>query len=152
MTKGVGPAFTKPPRFNHIAMSVPADLLAVDGRDAIKAFYGDVFGFEEYEDLTKDRHMLVLRAHHHEQFVFLIAEDDPMKAPRLDHVGMSVASLDDFNAVLDRARAWKDKLGDDVDLIESKVEEYVGALNLHSFYVGYKLPLLFELQYFEYLF
>ena len=149
---GVGPAFTKPPRFNHIAMSVPADLLAVEGRDAIKAFYGDVFGFEEYEDLTKDRHMLVLRAHHHEQFVFLIAEDEPMKAPRLDHVGMSVASLDDFNAVLDRVHAWKDKLGDEIDLIESKVEEYVGALNLHSFYVGYKLPLLFELQYFEYLF
>jgi hypothetical protein len=148
----VGPAFTKPPRFNHIAMSVPADLLAVDGRDAIKAFYGDVFGFEEYEDLTKDRHMLVLRAHHHEQFVFLIAEDEPMKAPRMDHVGMSVTTRDDFDAVLERARAWKDKLGDEVDLIESKVEEYVGALNLHSFYVGYKLPLLFELQHFEYLF
>ncbi len=148
----VGPAFTKPPRFNHIAMSVPAELLAIEGRDEIKAFYGDVFGFEEYEELTKDRHMLVLRAHSHEQFVFLISEDEPMKAPRLDHVGMSVASLDDFNAVLERARAWKEKLGDDIDLIESKVEEYVGALNLHSFYVGYKLPLLFELQYFEYLF
>lgn len=148
----LGPAFTKPPRFNHIAMSVPADMLAVDSRDEIKAFYGDVFGFEEYEELTKDRHMLVLRAHHHEQFVFLIAEDEPMKAPRLDHVGMSVSTLDDFNAVLERARAWHDKLGDEVHLIESKVEEYVGALNLHSFYVGYKLPLLFELQHFEYLF
>ncbi len=148
----VGPAFSKPPRFNHIAMSVSADMLDLEGREAIKAFYGDVFGFEEYEDLTKDRHMLVLRAHHHEQFVFLIHEDEPMKAPRMDHVGMSVATLDDFNAVLDRVRACKDKLGDEVDLIESKVEEYVGALNLHSFYVGYKLPLLFELQHFEYLF
>ncbi|HVV38160.1 MAG TPA: VOC family protein [Acidimicrobiales bacterium] len=147
-----GPAFTKPPRFNHIAMSVPADALDAAGRAAVCAFYGDVFGFEEYEDLTKDRHMLVLRAHHHEQFVFLIAEDEPMRAPRMDHVGMSVSTLDDFNAVLDRARAWKEKLPDEVHLIESKVEEYVGALNLHSFYVGYRLPLLFELQHFEYLF
>ncbi len=152
MTASVGPAFTRPPRFNHIAMSVSADLLDAEGRAAINAFYGDVFGFEEYEELTKDRHMLVLRAHHHEQFVFLIAEDEPMKAPRLDHVGMSVATIEDFNAVLERVHAWKEKLGDEIDLIESKVEEYAGALNLHSFYVGYKLPLLFELQHFEYLF
>lgn len=148
----VGPAFSKPPRLNHVAMSVPADALDADGRAAITAFYGDVFGFEEYEDLTKDRHMLVLRAHHHEQFVFLIAEDEPMQAPRLDHFGISVASLDDFNEVLARARAWKEKEPDAVDLIESKVEEYVGALNLHSFYVGYRLPLLIETQHFEYLF
>ena len=96
--------------------------------------------------------MLVLRAHHHEQFVFLIAEPDPMKAPRLDHFGISVASLDDFNEVLRRARAWKEKEPDHVDLIESKVEEYEGMLNLHSFYVGYRFPLMVETQHFEYLF
>ena len=146
-----GPAFSKAPRLNHVAMSVPADLLDQDGRDAITAFYGDVFGFEEYDDLTEDKHRLVLRAHHHEQFVFLIAEDEPMKAPRLDHFGISVASLDDFNEVLSRARKWKEKEPDAVDLIESKVEEYAGMLNLHSFYVGYRLPLLIETQHFEYL-
>jgi hypothetical protein len=132
-------------------MSVPADALDDEGRAAICAFYGDVFGFEEYTDLTEDRRRLVLRAHHHEQFVFLIAEDEPMKAPRLDHFGLSVASLDDFNEVLSRARRWKEKEPDSVDLIESKVEEYAGMLNLHSFYVGYRLPLLVETQHFEYL-
>ena len=30
--------------------------------------------------------------------------------------------------------------------------EYVGALNLHSFYVRYRLPLMVETQHFEYLF
>ncbi|MEY2469450.1 MAG: hypothetical protein QOF21_2148 [Actinomycetota bacterium] len=148
----IGPAFSKPPRLNHVAMSMPADALDNEGRAAITAFYGDVFGFEEYPELTEDRQRLVLRAHHHEQFVFLIAEDDPMKAPRLDHFGMSVASLDDFNEVLRRARAWKDKEPDAVDLIESKVEEYEGMLNLHSFYVGYRFPLMVETQHFEYLF
>ena len=147
----VGPKFSKNPRLNHVAMSVPADSLDQEGRDAITAFYADVFGFEEYEDLTEDKRRLVLRAHHHEQFVFLIADDTPMKAPRLDHFGVSVASLEDFNEVLRRARAWKEKEPDAVDLIESKVEEYVGALNLHSFYVGYRLPLLVETQHFEYL-
>ena len=146
-----GPSFSKRPRLNHVAMSVPADSLDQEGRDAICAFYGDVFGFEEYAELTQDRRRLVLRAHHHEQFVFLIAEDEPMKAPRLDHFGLSVASLDDFNEVLARARRWKEKEPDAVDLIESKVEKYEGMLNLHSFYVGYRLPLLIETQHFEYL-
>ena len=147
-----GPAFTKPPRFNHLAVSVAPDLLDEDGRAAIAEFYGDVFGFEVYDELTKDRAQLVLRAHSHEQFVFIVGEDDPMRAPRMDHVGLSVASLGDFEEVAERAAAWKAKLPDEVDLIEPSVEEYVGALKLHSFYVKYRLPMMFELQHFEYLF
>ena len=147
-----GPAFSKPPRIKHVAMSVPADTLDDEGRAALSAFYGDVFGFEEYPDLTEDRRRLVFRAHSHEQFLFLISEDEPMKAPRLDHFGMSVATLDDFNEVARRAAAWKEKEPDEVDLIEPTVEEYVGALNLHSFYVRYRLPLMVETQHFEYLF
>jgi hypothetical protein len=147
-----GPDFAKPPRLNHVAMSVPADALDADGRAALAAFYGDVFGFEEYPELTKDRHQLVFRAHTHEQFMFLIAEDEPMTAPRLDHFGMSVSSLAEFEEVARRAAAWKEREPDDVDLIEPTVEEYVGALRLHSFYVRYRLPLMVETQHFEYLF
>ena len=147
-----GPVFSKPPRLNHVAMSVPADALDDDGRAALCAFYGDVFGFEEYADLTQDRKRLVLRAHSHEQFVFLIAEDEPMTAPRLDHFGLSVATLEEFEEVARRAAAWKAKEPDDVDLIEPTFEEYVGALRLHSFYVRYRLPLMVETQHFEYLF
>ncbi len=147
----VGPAFSKAPRLNHVAMSVPADSLNKEGRDAITAFYGDVFGFEEYEDLTEDRRRLVFRAHSHEQFMFLVADDPPMTAPRLDHFGLSVASLGDFEEVAQRAAAWKGREPDVVDLIEPTVEEYVGALRLHSFYVRYRLPLMVETQHFEYL-
>lgn len=146
-----GPAFSKPPRLNHVAMSVPADALDDDGRAALCAFYGDVFGLEEYAELTEDRKRLVLRAHSHEQFVFLIAEDEPMTAPRLDHFGLSVATLDEFDEVARRAAAWKAKEPDDVDLIEPTFEEYVGALRLHSFYVRYRLPLMVETQHFQYL-
>jgi hypothetical protein len=147
-----GPAFARAPRLNHVAMSVPADALDAEGRAALIAFYGDLFGFEEYEDLTEDRHRLVFRAHHHEQFVFLISDDTPMAAPRLDHFGLSVSTLDDFEEVARRAAAWKAKEPDEVDLIEPTVEEYVGALKLHSFYVRYRLPLMVETQHFEYLF
>ena len=147
----IGPPFTKAPRLNHVAMSMPADALDADGREALKAFYGDVFGLEEYPELTEDRHRLVFRAHHHEQFVFLIAEETPMTAPRLDHFGMSVSTLDDFNEVARRAAAWKEKEPDDVDLIEPTVENFHDVLNLHSFYVRYRLPLMIEVQHFEYL-
>ena len=147
-----GPTFAKPPRLNHVALSVAADELDADGRAALTAFYGDVFGLEEYEELTEDRHRLVFRAHSHEQFVFLIADDAPMTAPRMDHFGLSVSSLEDFEEVARRAAAWKAKEPEHVDLIEPSYEEYVGALRLHSFYVRYRLPLMVETQHFEYLF
>ncbi len=148
----VGPPFSKAPRLNRVAMSMPADALDADGRAAITAFYGDVFGFEEYPELTKDRAQLVFRAHSHEQFLFLVSDDRPMTAPRMDHVGISVASMAEFDDVARRAAGWKTKLPDEVDLIEPSFEEYVGALKLHSFYVKYRLPMMFELQHFEYLF
>lgn len=146
-----GPSFTKPPRFNHVAMSVPAGALDDVGRAALGAFYGDVFGFEEYPELTEDRRRLVFRAHSHEQFMFLIADEAPMTAPRLDHVGLSVATLAELEDMAARAAAWKAREPDEVDLIEPSVEEYAGALRLHSFYVRYRLPLMLETQHFEYL-
>ena len=146
-----GPAFSRAPRLNHVALSLPADELGKDGRAAIAAFYGDVFGFEEYPELTKDRPIMVLRAHSHEQFVFLVADESPMAAPRMDHFGLSVATLAEFQEVARRAAAWKDKLPDEVDLVDPSVEEYVGALRLHSFYVKYRLPMMVETQCFEYL-
>jgi hypothetical protein len=146
-----GPTFAKPPRINHVALSLPADRLDADGRAAIAEFYGDVFGFEEYPQLTEDRRQLVLRAHTHEQFVFLIADDQPMTAPRMDHVGLSVSRMDEFEEVARRAAAWKERAPDEVDLVEPSFEEYVGALRLHSFYVRYRLPIMVETQYFEWL-
>jgi hypothetical protein len=146
-----GPKFSKPPSLNHVALSLPADALDADGRSAICAFYGDVFGFEEYEELTKDGAQLVLRAHTHEQFVFLIADDDPLRAPRMDHFGLSVATLDEFQEVARRAAAWKAKEPDAVDLVEPTAEDFHGVLRLHSFYVGYRLPLMVETQHFQFL-
>src|SRR5947207_6758410 len=143
-----GPAFAKPPRLNHVAMSMPAAMLDADGRAALVDFYGDVFGFEEYQQLTDDKHRLVFRAHSHEQFMFLIADDHPMTAPRLDHFGISVASLPDFREVARRAAAWNEKEPEHVDLIEPTFEEYDGVLRLHSFYVRYRLPLMIETQHF----
>ena len=71
--------FKGPGRFNHVAMSVPADLLDADGRAAITRFYGEVFGWNEHPTMTEDRKRLVMGVHSYDQFVFLIADDSPMK-------------------------------------------------------------------------
>ncbi len=147
----VGPALSEPPKFNHVAMSVPGDLLDADGRAAICEFYGDVFGFTEYPQMTEDGQRLVLGAHTFEQFVFIVAQDDHMRAHHHDHYGMSVATKADFDEIARRAAAWKDALPDEVTLDGPEVEEHHGALRLHSFYVSYRLPLTIEVQWFDWL-
>ena len=139
----------RPPRLNHVAMSLPADALDADGRKAITDFYGDVFGWLEYDMLTQDRRRLVMRVHSDEQFVFLIADEQPMTAPRLDHFGMSVGTLEEFE---DLYKKVQDKAAADpaVDVVERDIDEYEGYLKLHNFYVRYKLPMMVEVQHFEY--
>ena len=147
----VGPALSEAPKFNHVAMSVPADLLDADGRAAICEFYGDVFGFAEHPQMTADRQRLVLGAHTFEQFVFLVAQGDYMRAHHHDHYGMSVATKADFDAIAERAAAWNSKLPDKVTLDGPSMEEHEGVLQLHSFYVSYLLPLTIEVQWFDWL-
>jgi len=139
---------TRTPRFNHVAMSVPADLLDADGRAEILAFWNGVFGFEELPSETKDGEVLVLSAYDWEQFLFLIADDDPMACPRLDHFGMSVGSLEELEGFLAKAKAFAET-DDRVDIIDHTADVHGEALTLHSFYVRYLLPMMIEIQYFD---
>jgi hypothetical protein len=129
-------------------MSMPADALDADGRKAIVDFYGEVFGWQELPTETVDRKKLVMMAYRVDQFVFLIADDPPMTAPRLDHFGMGVATLEEFDAFLDRAKAYKEK-DDRVEIIDKQVEQYPG-LSITNCYVRYLLPLMVEVQYFHF--
>ena len=140
------PAFTTTPRFNHVAMSLPADALDEEHRRRICDFYGEVFGWQELTMLTEDRQRLVLSAYRHDQFVFLIADDPPMTCPRLDHFGMGVATMAELDDVLARCEAYRAR-DDRVDIVDKRAEEYPG-LTLTSFYVRYLLPLMVEVQHF----
>ncbi len=135
------------PRFNHVAMSLPADTLDERGRADIVAFYQDVFGWEELPQMTEDRQRLVLMAYRYGQFVFLIADDDPMRAPRMDHFGMQVDTIEELDEMLDRARAYNEK-DDRVDIVDKSAENH-GPLTITSFYVGYLLPMMVEVQHFQ---
>lgn len=135
------------PRFNHVAMSVPADALDERGRAGLLRFYEEVFGFTEMPGLTVDRERLVLRAYSNEQFVFLHADLEPMRCPKLDHFGMSVGSREEFDELYARARKFRE--GDaDVEIVEPQMEDYK-VLKLHNFYVRYRLPMMIEVQCYE---
>ena len=52
-----------------------------------------------------------------------------------------------YQDLLARAEAYRD-LDDRVEIIDHQVEDH-GMLKLHNFYVGFLLPLMVEVQYFE---
>ena len=129
-------------------ISLPAGVLGAEGRADICDFYGEVFGWEELPTMTLDRERLVLQAYSFEQFVFLIASDDPMRCPRMDHFGMSVGTLTELDDTEKRALAYRER-DDRVDLIEVTVESHHDILDLHSFYVGFLFPMMVEVQYYD---
>lgn len=136
------------PRFNHVAMSLPAELLDQQHRDDLCAFWGEVFGFDELPTMTEDRRRLILSCVHWDQFIFLIAEDDPMHCPRLDHFGFAVGSLEELQGVQERAEAFR-RRDPRVDLIDLHADDQ-GVVVIHSLYVRYLLPMMCEVQWWEF--
>ncbi len=135
------------PRFNHVAFSVPPDLLGDTGRLEITSFYEDVFGWKELDMLTIDRARLVLQCHRFDQFVFIVSGDPITTCTPLDHFGLAVSSLDALEAVLARAKSFRER-DDRVEIIDHEVEDH-GVLKLHNFYTRYLLPMMVEIQYYE---
>ncbi len=134
------------PRINHVAMSVPGALLRERRADLVR-FYGEVFGWTPMPDPAQDGSELVLRVHSNEQFVFLIANDEPMRCPTGDHFGVSVGSVEELEQVLARARAFA-ATSREVEVSERRTDDFQAA-KLHAFYVRYLLPMSVEVQYFE---
>ena len=139
---------TRAPRFNHVAMSLPPDLLGDEGRRDIVHFFDEVFGWEELPMLTEDRHRLVFQAYTLEQFVFLIADEPPMACPRLDHFGMSVETEQELDDMLARAKAFQAR-DDRVDIVDKELTDH-GMLAITSFYVRYLLPMMVEVQWWDF--
>jgi len=136
------------PRFNHVALSVPADLLDERGRGELVRFYSEVFGWQEYPTETIDRERLVLGAYTVDQFVFITADRHPMRAPRMDHFGLGVATLAELDTFYERAIDYR-KRDDRVDIVDKQTEQHPG-LSITNFYVGYLLPMMVEVQYFAF--
>jgi hypothetical protein len=129
-------------------MSMPSELLGADSRELITRFYDEVFGWKEIPQMTDDGRRLVLSCYTYEQFVFLIAEDDPMTCARLDHFGISVATEAELDEILARAKAFQER-DDRVEIIDKSTDDYE-MLAITSIYVRYVLPMMVEVQWWDF--
>ncbi|HET6832513.1 MAG TPA: hypothetical protein VFH30_01500 [Acidimicrobiales bacterium] len=136
------------PTFNHVALSVPSDLLDETNRADLCRYFSEVLGFDEMPTETIDRKRLILACVHWDQFIYLVANDEPMRCPRTDHYGFAVRSREDLVAARDRAVAFRER-DPRVDLDDLAVDDQ-GVVKIHSIYVRYLLPMTCELQYWEF--
>lgn len=146
-----GPEFaSRKPRFNHVAMSLPAEQLDEEHRTLRADFYADVFGFYDLPMMAIDRKRQVFQVHNVEQFVFLIAEDDGtyMTCPRLDHFGLSVGAESELDEILARAKKWEAR-DDRVRIIDKKTDDH-GMLAITAIYIGFLLPMMVEIQWWDF--
>ena len=134
--------------FNHVALSMRPAELSPESRKEICDFYGEVFGWTELEAMTKDNELLVLGAQSPEQFVYLLASDKPMQAGTEEHFGLSVRSMSEFDDLCAKAKARAER-DDRVRFIDKHTDDFHGVLDLTSFYVQFLLPLMIEVQHFD---
>jgi hypothetical protein len=150
---------TRTPRFNHVAMSVPADQLTDEARADIVAFYGEVFGWVHHTEHGEPGNPLILGMTDPMQFVYIHPEESGagLSAPRMDHYGVQVGTEEELDLVLERARRYQEK-DDRVEIIEKDVTQYGGAeadaagvkVELVNCYFRYVLPLAVEVQHFRF--
>jgi hypothetical protein len=136
------------PRLNHVAISVDPAELDDGGRAELLAFFGEVFGWTEGDNSGESGNPLILYTGTFGQFVYLLPADPFLSAPPLDHFGLEVATVAELTAIVERARAYQSR-DDRVRIIDVHARTTHGATHdftLTSAYIGYRLPLMIELQ------
>jgi len=137
------------PVINHLAISVDAEVLDDAGRAALLDFFGEVFGWVEGDNSTERGNPLILFTGEMRQYLYLLpASEEFLRAPRLDHIGLEVASVDELVAILDRAKAYRQKDGrvTIIDLDEMVTRGPTSTYTLTNAYIGFLIPLMIELQ------
>jgi len=137
-----------PPRLNHVAFTMDAAALDDAGRAQILDFYGEVFGWTEGDNSMEDGNPLILYTGEFAQFVYLLPGSDPLTCPSLDHFGFQVATREELEAIVERAKA-RQATDDRVKLIDVKSRLTHGEASqyeLTSAYIGFLLPFMVELQ------
>ena len=136
---------SRPPTFNHVALSVPADLLEERGRREMLAFYGEVFGFEALDvPILKQTGLLLRTDAETSQFILVTEQTKHLHSPGYDHLGFLYETRDEVDTLLETCRKWQQRRP------EIEIKEYedlvVAGVTTHAFYVRYLLPIHFDVQ------
>jgi catechol 2,3-dioxygenase-like lactoylglutathione lyase family enzyme len=140
------------PRINHVAISVDADVMDREGRDALLHFYSDVFGWIEGDNSTEQGNPLILYTGSLGQFLYLLpAKDEFMVTPNMDHFGLEVSSKDELHEILHRVKAFRQKdtrvRVTDVAAMTTRYQDR--EYTLTNAYISFLIPLWIELQHVE---
>lgn len=135
-------------RFNHMELTLPPGTLARD-REAIIAFYGDVFGFDAIDVPLFDSTGLLLRTDAEtSQFLLLMEQDKHLQSPGYDHLGFLYDTRAEVDDKLARCREWRKR--DDRLRLKEYEDLVIPPTVTHAFYVQYLLPIWFDIQAIEY--
>ena len=93
----------RPPRLNHVAISMDPARLDDRGRAELLDFYGDVFGWTEGDNTGEVGNPLIMYTGAFGQFVYLLPGDPYLQAPAMDHFGLQVETIAELEAIVERA-------------------------------------------------
>ena len=141
------PPTHRPPHFNHVAMSVDPAMLDGMGKTELIAFYSEVFGWKHLEMMDVPGERLVFHTYSLEQFVFLHGDAEPMRCPRMDHYGFSVATESELDEILAAAQSYQTR-DSRVDIIAKHRDDH-GPIKITSCYIGFLLPMMVEIQWWD---
>ncbi|MEZ5502315.1 MAG: hypothetical protein R3E50_06530 [Halioglobus sp.] len=135
-------------RFNHMELTLPPGTLTRD-REAIVAFYGEVFGFNAIDVPLFDSTGLLLSTDDEvSQFLLLMEQEKHLHSPGYDHLGFLYQSRAEVDEKLAQCKAWQRK--DDRLLLKEYDDLVISPTVTHAFYVQYLLPIWFDIQVIEY--
>ena len=135
-------------RFNHMELTLPPGALERD-RDAIVAFYSEVFGFNAIEVPLFDTAGLLLATDDEvSQFLLLMEQDEHLHSPGYDHLGFLCESRAEVDDLMAKCRQWQKK--DDRVCIKEYEDLVIAPTTTHAFYLQYLLPIWFDIQVIEY--
>jgi hypothetical protein len=136
-------------RFNHMELTLPIGALAAEGREQIRSFYGEVFGFDALDVPILGQLGLLLRTDPEtSQFLLLTEMEDPIHSPGYDHLGFLMGSRAEVDELLARCQKWQER--DDRVRIKEYEDLVQGGVTVHAFYVKFLLPIWFDVQSQEY--
>jgi hypothetical protein len=128
-------------------LTLPLGALA-EHRAEIAAFYADLFGWEALDVPIVGQLGLLLRTDPEtSQFVLVTEQRKAMSAPGYDHLGILYDSREEVDALLEKARKWRER--DPRVEIKEYEDLEIGGTTVHAFYVRHLLPIWFDVQVIE---
>lgn len=130
-------------RFNHMELTLAPGQLDDQMRADLRAFYGDVLGWEMLDVEIVGGKQLLMRPDDG-QFILVAEHAKPMSAPGYDHLGFLCDTPAEVDEILAQCRAHQ--ATDDRMRIKEYDDLVTGNVVVHAFYVKYLLPIWFDVQ------